>query len=405
MTKCLTAALLSPILLIGCGGASSGAGGNSSMTESSAQTAPQDDEGKTSPSLTMPFTITEVAGFNKPWAMTFLPGTSYALVTEKPGKLILFDTQDSSKVEVSGVPTIDYGGQGGLGDIVIAPGMLDANGRHALYLSYVEPGSGGTRGAAVARAALEIDDTGNGSAKLLNLQVIWRQDPKVTGRGHFSHRIAVAPDGRHIFISSGDRQMGTPAQEMNVNLGKIIRLKPDGGIPADNPFASQGGVAAQIWSLGHRNMLGLAFDGDGQLWASEMGPMGGDEINLVQRGGNYGWPEVSNGSHYSGEPIPDHSTTNRFTPPQAWWNLSISPAGMAYYNAPLFPQWHNSLLAGALSGKALVRLRIEGSRLVKADHWPMKRIREVETGPDGAIWLLEDGNNAKLLKLTPRSES
>ena len=403
MNTTLAALATTAILLAGCGG-SSGSGANTDTPEAPIQSEnPVANDGETAPPSEQAFDSTEITSFDEPWAMTFVDEGQYLLVTQKPGNLTILRPQDGMRAGVSGVPQVDYGGQGGLGDIVAAPDPDPTDKIYPLYLSWVEAGSGDTRGAVVARADLLINTMAENAFSLQNLEVIWRQDPKVSGRGHFSHRIAVAPDGQHIFISSGERQKFDPAQDMKTNLGKIIRLKPDGSIPADNPFASQGGITAQIWSLGHRNMLGLAFDGDGQLWASEMGPKGGDEINLIQRGGNYGWPEVSNGSHYSGEPIPDHSTTSRFIPPKAWWNPSISPAGMAYYNAPLFAQWRNSLLVGALSGTALVRMRIEGSRLVKADQWPMKRIREVEIGPDGAVWLLEDGNNARLLKLTPRN--
>lgn len=360
------------------------------------------DGPKPAPSSSMPFTTTEIARFQEPWAMTFIPDSAYLLVTQKGGKLVLFRISDRSKIEVNGVPAVDYGGQGGLGDIVIGPNR-NADGSLPVYLSWVEAGQGDTRGAVVARADLVIDETGDGAAALKQLTIIWRQTPKVTGEGHYSHRIAVSPDGRHIFISSGDRQKFDPAQDMTSNLGKIIRLNTDGSVPQDNPFADQRGTAAQIWSLGHRNGLGLAFDAKGNLWESEMGPQGGDEVNLIQRGANYGWPRVSNGSHYGGEDIPDHGTGEGFTAPLAWWNPSISPGGMAWYGGRMFPQWHDSLLVGALSGKALIRLKIEGAGLVKADQWPMQRVREVEVGGDGAIWLLEDGMNARLLKLTPAS--
>lgn len=352
-----------------------------------------------------PFVATPVATFDEPWAMTFIAGGPWALVTERKGKLILIDTQSGSKHAVSGVPPVDYGGQGGFGDVVAAPDPDPTDKIHPIYLSWAEAGTGDTRGAVVARANLTINSMAEQIGSLSDLQIIWRQVPKVTGRGHFSHRIAVAPDGQHIFISSGERQKFDPAQDKGGNLGKIVRLKLDGGVPADNPFAGTGekdGVTAQIWSLGQRNALGLAFDRQGRLWENEMGPQGGDEVNLIERGGNYGYPKVSNGSHYGGRDIPDHAPGDGFIAPKAWWNPSISPAGMAYYDGALFPQWRDSLLIGALSGEALIRLKIDGDSVTKADHWPMKaRIREVETGPDGALWVLEDGANGRLLKLTP----
>lgn len=349
------------------------------------------------------FTTASVANFDTPWAMTFLGNGPYALITERGGKLYLVNTDTGAKSAVSGVPTPVVAGQGGLGDIVAAPDADPSDSDFPIYLSWVEAGSGNTSGAVVARGTFSFDQSNGSGGAISNLAIIWRQEPKVAGDGHFSHRIIVAPDQQHIFISSGERQKGAPAQDMSVNLGKIVRLNLDGSIPADNPFFAQGGVTAQIWSYGHRNVLGLAFDDQGRLWASEMGPQGGDEINLIQRGGNYGWPRASNGSNYDGSDIPDHKAGDGFIAPLVWWNPSVSPAGLVFYNASLFPQWRGSLFTGALSGQALIRLRIDGNQLVKADQWPMNRIREVEVGPDGALWLLEDASNGRLLKLTPAS--
>ncbi|MGE4429570.1 MAG: PQQ-dependent sugar dehydrogenase [Sphingobium sp.] len=360
------------------------------------------DDGGFRESADRPFIATPVATFDEPWAMTFIAGGSWALVTERKGKLILLDTRNGSTHEVSGTPPVDYGGQGGFGDVVAAPDPDPTDKIHPVYLSWAEAGTGDMRGAVVARANLTINNMADQLGALGDLHIIWRQVPKVTGRGHYSHRIIVAPDGQHIFISSGERQKFDPAQDRKSNLGKIVRLNLDGSIPADNPFAKEGGITAQIWSLGQRNALGLAFDRQGRLWENEMGPKGGDEVNLIERGGNYGYPKVSNGSHYDGRDIPDHAPGDGFIAPKAWWNPSISPGGMAYYDGALFPQWKDSLLIGALSGEALIRLKIEGDGVTKADHWPMKaRIREVKTGPDGALWLLEDGANGRLLKLTP----
>lgn len=358
------------------------------------------DDGSFTPSASKPFVTEAITSFDTPWAMTFIGNGPLALVTERKGTLILLDTSNGAKRTVSGVPAVDFGGQGGLGDIITAPGGSGADGRHAVYLSWAEAGPNDTRGAAVARADLVISDQ---AARLENLSIIWRQSEKVTGNGHFAHRLAFSPDGQYLFISSGDRQKFEPAQDMKSNLGKIIRIKPDGGIPADNPFAAQGGVTAQIWSLGQRNPLSIAFDRDGRLWESEMGPKGGDEINLIVPKGNYGYPRVSNGDHYDGKPITDHAPGDGFLAPKAYWTPSISPGGMAYYNGALFPQWRHSLLLAALSGKALIRLQIEGDSVRKADHWDMgARIREVESAPDGSVWVLEDGEKARLLKLTPR---
>ena len=340
-----------------------------------------------------PFVATEVARFDEPWAMSFLPD-GRLLVTERAGTLKLLGT-DGKVGEVSGVPAVDYGGQGGLGDVVPHPDFAD-NG--LVYLSYAEAGEGDIRGAAVARARLTLDKQGGGA--LSDLEVIWRQVPKVAGRGHFGHRIAFGPDG-HLWISSGERQKFDPAQDMQSNLGKIVRLDDDGGVPADNPFVDDGEVAAQVWSLGHRNPLGIAFDAKGQLWNIEMGPQGGDELNRVERGGNYGYPIVSNGDHYDGRPIPDHDTRPEFNAPALSWSPVISPGGFIIYSGDTFPDWQGNGLIAGLSSQALVRVEFDGKTAREAERFDMDaRIREVEQGPDGHVWLLEDGEDGRLLRLT-----
>lgn len=344
-----------------------------------------------------PFQITAIASFKEPWAMTFLPGGRQALITEKSGKLKLWTVAGNRLVDVRGVPAVAYGGQGGLGDVVLHPGFAQ-NGM--VYLSFAEAGQGGF-GAAVARGRMVTDNRG---ARLENMAVIWRQSPKVSGRGHYGHRIAFAPDGK-LFISSGDRQKFTPAQDRQANLGKILRLSDDGSIPADNPFARAGGVTAQIWTLGHRNPLGIAFDAQGRLWEHEMGPKGGDEVNLIERGKNYGYPIVSNGDHYDGRPIPDHPTRPEFAAPATSWTPVISPAGLVIYSGTMFPAWRGNALIGGLSSEALIRVAFDGARAREVERFPMKRIREVEQGPDGAVYLLEDGEDGgmgRLLKLTAR---
>lgn len=342
-----------------------------------------------------PFASTEIARFDEPWAMTFLPD-GRLLVTEKKGKLKLINVTTRLAGEISGVPAVAYGGQGGFGDVVLHPQF--ANNRW-VYFSYAEQGAAGIRGAAVARATLNLDVSGN-SGSLSNVQVLWRQ-VKVIGENHYSHRIAFDSTGK-LFISSGERQRFTPAQDMQSNLGKIVRLNDDGSLPADNPFAGQGGVAAEIWSLGHRNVLGLAFNAQGQLWEHEMGPAGGDELNLIERGSNYGWPVVSNGDNYDGTPIPRHATRPEFNAPEAWWTPVIAPAGFIIYSGDMFPYFRGNGFIGGLASQALIRVELVGTQGREAARYPMgQRIREVEQGPDGAIWLLEDGSNARLLKLTP----
>lgn len=381
----LTTACSAALLLAGCNGASNAAqSGSAADTAAAAQPA----DGK-------PFVATEVATFDEPWAMTFLPD-GRLLVTEKEGKLKLLDVASKRIGEISGVPAVDYGGQGGLGDVVLHP-KFASNG--LVYLSYAEKGDGDTRGGAVARAKLTLDNKGGGA--LSGVKVIWRQVPKVSGRGHYGHRIAFDKDGK-LWISSSERQKFDPAQDMKSNLGKIVRLNDDGTVPADNPFADQGGVTAQIWSLGHRNALGLAFDAQGRLWEHEMGPKGGDELNLIERGSNYGYPIVSNGDHYDGRDIPDHDTRPEFNAPEVFWNPVISPAGLIIYSGKQFPDWQGDAFIGGLSSQSLIRIEFDGVKAREAARYDMgHRIREVEQGPDGAIWVLEDEGGARLLKLTP----
>jgi glucose/arabinose dehydrogenase len=341
---------------------------------------------------------TPVANFREPWAMTFLPD-GRLLVSEKKGALKLLDIDSLRVGDVAGVPTVAYRGQGGFGDVILHPAFAQNS---LVYVSYSEPGDDDTNGAAVARARLELDATGAG--KLLDLTVIWRQVPKVDSSGHWGHRLAFGPDGK-LWISSGERQNFTPAQDMKSNLGKVLRLNDDGSVPADNPFFSQGGVTAQIWSLGHRNPLGLAFDAQGRLYEHEMGPRGGDELNLIEKGANYGYPIVSNGDHYSGRDIPDHHTRPEFRAPLVSWTPVISPAGFIIYSGKMFPDWVGDGFIGGLSSESLVRVEFGAGTAREAERFDMgHRIREVEQGPDGAIWLLEDqrgSRGGRLLKLTP----
>ena len=342
-----------------------------------------------------PFNTTTVATLDQPWAMTFLPD-GRLLVTEKPGRLRLVNVANGQVGTIAGVPAVAYGGQGGLGDVVLHPQFAS---NRLVYLSYAEPGSGSSNGATVARARLTLDASGNGGS-LSDLQVLWRQT-KMDGNAHFGHRIAFG-QGK-LWISSGERQIMTPAQDLNSNLGKVIRLNDDGSVPADNPFVAQGGLAAQVWSYGHRNPLGLAFDAQGRLWMHEMGPAHGDELNLIERGANYGWPIVSEGNHYDGTPIPNHSTRPEFAAPKVAWVPTIAPAGLVFYSGDLFPYFRGDAFIGGLASEALIHVRFEGTTAREIKRYPMgRRIREVEQGPDGALWVVEDGGNSRLLKLTPR---
>ena len=332
--------------------------------------------------------------FNEPWAMTFLPD-GRLLVTEKSGSLFLISPDGSAKTEVRGVPDVAYGGQGGFGDVILHP-QYRAN--NTIYISYAEAGSRGKKGAAVARARLV---TSSKDPILKDLEVIWQQIPKVTGNGHYSHRLVFGPDGK-LYITSGERQKQQPAQDWNQDLGKIIRLNDDGSVPADNPFQDKGQRAQSFWSIGHRNMLGIAFDKQGRLWAHEMGPKHGDELNLIKAGENYGWPLVSWGDQYSGVKIPDHDTRPEFAAPATYWVPTIAPSGLIIYSGNTFAHWQGDLFIGGLASRSLIRVRTEGNQAREVERFDMgKRIREIEQGPDGAIWVLEDKAGGRLLRITP----
>jgi len=381
------------VLLAGCAGTS---GSGDSVTPPSTAPRANDSTGAPTPGVAKtgpdgrPFVIEEITDLDEPWAMTFL-SDGRALITGRGGKLTLRAT-DGRQSDVSGVPEVVDAGQGGFGDVIAAPNFESSN---MIYLSWAEAGSGGA-GAAVGRATL-ADDAG--AARLEDLTVIWRQQPKVDGNGHYGHRLAFSPGGEYLFVSSGERQKMDPAQDLNSSLGKIVRLRPDGTAADGNPFANRGAIASEVWSYGHRNPLGIAFDPDGNLWNSEMGPQGGDELNVVREGANYGWPEVSNGSHYGGAEIPDHADGDGFEAPKAWWNPSVSPGNLMIYTGSAFPQWRGDAFLGALSGQALIRVDLNGTEAAEGDQWDVgRRVREVEQAPDGTIWLLTD--EGQVLQLT-----
>ena len=338
-----------------------------------------------------------IANFSNPWAMAFV-NDNQLLVTTKPGLLWLVSL-DGTKTRVSGVPKALAGGQGGLGDVVLHPDFANNN---LIYLSLIESDNGGaTRGAVVVRGELKISP----KPALTRIERIWTQMPKRRGRGHFSHRLAFGPKGSaqqgKLFITSGDRQEQTPAQKWDMALGKIIRVNDDGSIPNDNPFQNKGDLAKSFWSLGHRNSLGLAFDGEAKLWAHELGPKHGDELNLIKPGQNYGWPIVSNGNNYSGSIIPDHVTRPEFSPPSAYWVPSIAPSGLVIYSGDYFDQWHGDAFIGGLVSRALIRVELTGENATEAERFEWKqRVREVEQGPDGKLWVLEDSSKGRLLRLT-----
>jgi glucose/arabinose dehydrogenase len=321
------------------------------------------------------------------------------LITEEAGTLYLVSADGQQRKTVTGIPAVSSEGQGGLGDVVLHPRFAQ---NKLVYFSYTEAGEGG-KGVVLARGTFTDGD----APSLQKVETLFRATPYVTGNGHFSGRIAFARDG-HLFFTNGERQKFDPAQDPKTTLGKVLRLNDDGTPAKGNPLVDKGFHPA-VWSYGHRNLLGLAFDAAGNLWEQEMGPKGGDEVNLILPGRNYGYPLVSDGEHYDDKPIPDHATRPDLEKYKVNWTPVISPAGLMVYSGKLFPQWKGDLFIGGLSSLSLVRVDADGTNATKGDQWTLgTRIREPEEGPDGAIWLLEDGGRGaqgRLLKLTPKASS
>ena len=338
-----------------------------------------------------------ISRLNSPWALAFV-NPKEMLITTKSGQMMMLTTDGQTR-QVKGVPPVFEGGQGGLGDVTPHPDFAE---NQLIYFSFVASNDNGkTRFARVMRGQL----TTEAEPELINLEVIWDQTPARPGRGHFSHRLAFGPEGTDVegdlFITSGDRQELTPAQDWQSSLGKIIRLRDDGRTPPDNPFQDKGELAKTFWTLGHRNALGLSFNAAGQLWAHEMGPRHGDELNLITKGNNYGWPEVSEGRHYSGTAIPSHKTRPEFTPPKAFWVPTIAPSGLVFYDGDEFPQWQGHGFIGGLKSRALIRIAFDGDQAVEAERFEWaKRVRDVALAHDGSIWVIEDGNNGRLIRFT-----
>lgn len=350
-----------------------------------------------------PFAIEEKGTFDSPWALAFAPGTQVLFVTEKPGTMKFVDLASGRLGTVTGLPAVLAAGQGGLGDVAFLPSESQATlGSRTIYLTWAEAGEGDTAGAVLGRGTLLCEEAD--ACRIEGLRVIWRQTPKVTGRGHYSHKIAFSPDGQYLFLSSGDRQQMSPAQDLTGNLGKVLRLNLDGTPAAGNPFAERGGVAREIWSYGHRNLLGLAFDLDGQLWNMEHGPAGGDELNRVEPGKNYGWPVASNGSHYGGEAIPDHSPDDGFAAPAISWNPVIAPGDFIFHSGKLWPQWRGQALFAGMGRPAtgMVRVSVSGETGNEEARYPFeKRLRDIVEAEDGSLYVVEDGAGGRLLHLTP----
>ncbi len=380
-------------------------------------------EQKSDPNL--PFTVTEITTLSLPWKIAFLPD-GRMLITEKVGGLWLV-TQQGEKMPVANTPAVYWKGQGGMLGVYLSPHYAKD---HNVYLTYSEPGEGGSS-LALARAQLKI---GSNAASLEGLQVIWRDGERGDG-GQFGAEVAFSPDGKYLFLSSGDRQRMTPAQDPSSPLGKMLRLTLDGKPAPDNPMAGKTGAPSipvidppsdteaaktapvvrtytfpgpnltpsETWAMGFRTPYGLAFAPDGRLWELEHGPRGGDELNLILPGKNYGWPLVSYGMNYNGVPIPSPDTRPDLTKPVIYWVPVIAPGNLMFYKGAMFPKWNGSAFASGLASKALIRIVFDGKGGAKtAERWDMgRRIRDVEVAPDGALWMIEDAKPGGVFRLTP----
>jgi aldose sugar dehydrogenase len=388
----------------------------------------QTNAGELKPEPSLPFTMTKVAEFRLGWRIAFLPD-GRMLVTEKVGPVWLV-TQQGEKTPIDNVPAVLWQGQGGMLGVFLSPKYATD---HSIYLTYAEPGDEpGTSGLALARARLAI---GDGKASLEGLQVLWRDMPKGRG-GQFGAAIAFSPDGQYLFLTVGDRMRMTPAQDPNTEVGKILRLTLDGKPAPGNPMAGKKGeptrplinpprdtelaktapvvstytvegpnlAPSETWATGVRTPYGLAFAPDGRLWEVEHGPRGGDELNLIEPGKNYGWPLVSYAVNYNGVPIPSPDTRPDLTKPVIYWTPIIAPGNLTFYNGAMFPQWKGSALMGGMQTQTLNRITFDGKGGAKAaERWDVgHRIRDVEVGPDGALWMLEDRNPGGLFRVTPK---
>jgi glucose/arabinose dehydrogenase len=339
------------------------------------------------------------AGLSHPWAIAFLPDGD-ALVTERRGALRLLGADGTLSPPISGVPDVDARDQGGLLDVAIDPGFAQ---NRLVYLSFSEPGSRRTNSTAVARGVLNADKTA-----LEGVEVIFSQQPKLPSTKHFGSRLVFDGEG-HLFVTLGERseaRFREQAQELDSHLGKIVRIFPDGSVPDGNPFAEQADALPEIWSYGHRNIQAAAINPvTGVLWEIEHGPRGGDELNIVEQGKNYGWPVVSFGINYSGTPVGSgESSGPGFEPPIYQWTPVIAPSGMTFYEGDRFPDWKGDLFVGGLRSTALVRLELDGNSVAHEERIlddAGLRIRDVVEGPDGALYLLTDEDNGKVLRLSP----
>ena len=386
----------------------------------------QINAGEQKPESSLPFNITQVTTLDLPWKIAFLPD-GRMLITQKVGGLFLV-TQQGAKTPVKNAPAVLWRGQGGMLGVYLSPHYVKD---HSVYLTYSEPGDGGSS-LALARATLKI---GKDEASLEGLQVIWRDGERGEG-GQFGAEVAFSPDSKYLYLSSGERQRMTPAQDPNQPLGKILRLTLDGKPAPGNPMAGKTGTAtvpvidppedteeaktapvvrtytfpgpnltpSETWASGIRTPYGLAFAPDGRLWELEHGPKGGDELNLIEPGKNYGWPLVSYGKNYNDVPIPKPDTRPDLTKPVIYWVPVIAPGNLMFYKGAMFPQWNGSAFASGLVSQALIRITFDGKGGAKtAERWAVgHRVRDVEVGPDGSLWMIEDAKPGGLFHLTAK---
>jgi glucose/arabinose dehydrogenase len=398
-----------------------------------APVAAQVNAGDQKPEATVPFNMTSVATFNLPWRMAFLPD-GRMLVTEKVGPIWLV-TQQGQKRPVLNYPASLYGGQGGMLGIYVSPTFAADN---TVYITYSEPGTlGGISGSslALAKAKLVLNDTATpATAALQDLQVIWRDGARGRG-GQFGAAVVFAQDGKSLFLTVGDRQRFTPAQDPNQPLGKILHLTLDGKPAPDNPnfgktgaqsvgiinppsdteaaktapevytykFPGKNMTPSEVWTTGHRTPYGMAMAPDGRLWEMEHGPRGGDELNLIEKGKNYGWPLVRFAQNYNGVPIPGFDTRPDLQKPVIYWTPIIAPGSITFYKGNVFPQWNGSILMGGMVTQTINRIVVDGATAHPAERWSVgHRIRDIEVAPDGTVWALEDSTTGGLFKITPK---
>jgi glucose/arabinose dehydrogenase len=367
-----------------CGSAQSG---DSTSAATASTPAPTETKG--------PFAVASLGAFEEPWALAIEPGTNRIFITEKAGTMKVVDPATGKSAPVSGTPKVSYGGQGGFADVAFAPDYAQSK---TIYLSWVAENAAGERYGVVGRGKLNCADMA--ACAVEGLSEIWRQTPALKSFGQFAVRLAFAPDGKYLFVASGDLAKGDPAQDISNNLGAIVRLNLDGTPAAGNPLAGKG--SPDIWTYGHRNPLGLKFDASGQLWDVEHGPAGGDEINKIVPGDNYGWPVVSNGDNYNGTPIPRHPTHPEFHAPAISWNPVIAPGDMIFYSGKLWPEWKGNAIVAGLKTQALVRVKLSGDKGIEEARYDMgQRMRGLAEASDGAIYAIEDGKGGRLLRLTP----